>query len=207
MSHARIAQIGGPIGPFLDTVQQRQVPVTVIATCKYVSMASPASTGQYEAQVQAAMLKAIGETVADRMATGQISFKDLGTDNTAGIVPEILARSGLAQAGLAIDKLVMRFGIDGRPPAALPGAQLGPAASSGGVVIAAPQAGKPASDASADILSKGKAGPLVLLGVVLLLIAGAVAVFVTKFQHKEPSAAAAPPPAAAAKAGHGGGKK
>jgi hypothetical protein len=42
--------------------------------------------------------------------------------NTAAIVPEIFARSGLAQAGIAVDRLVMRFGIDGREPPPLPAA-------------------------------------------------------------------------------------
>jgi len=123
MSSARQAQIGGEIGPFLDTVQQRQVSVVVLARCKYVSGVSPTSTAQYEGQVQAAMLSAIRDTIAPRMASGQISFKDLGTNNVDGLIPEIFARSGLGQAGISVDKLVMRFGIDGREPPPLPTGQ------------------------------------------------------------------------------------
>jgi hypothetical protein len=205
MSSARIAQIGGSIGPFLDTVQQRQVPVIVIATCTYVSQVAPGDTAQHEAQVQMAMLKAIGDTVAARMASGQLSFKDLGTDNTAGIIPEIFARSGLAQAGISVDKLVMRFGIDGRPPGPLPSAQPKPAPSPTAIAASSTPAAAAAGAASQDILSKGKAGPLILLGISLLLIAGAVAAFVF-YYHPSSNAAASPPPAAA-KAGHGGAKK
>ncbi len=114
------AQFTGEIGPFLDTVQLRQVSVVVVATCKYVSAGASGSGAQLEQQVQAQMLRAIHETVAPKMASGQLSFTDLRRGNTAAILPEIFARSGLAQAGIAVDRLVMRFGIDGRDPPPLP---------------------------------------------------------------------------------------
>jgi hypothetical protein len=87
-----------------------------------VSAGASGSGAQLAQQVQAQMLRAIHETIAPKMASGQLSFKDLGTGNTAAIVPEIFARSGLAQAGIAVDRLVMRFGIDGREPPPLPSA-------------------------------------------------------------------------------------
>lgn len=118
--HAPPVQFTGEIGPFLDTVQQRQVSVVVLGSCKYASMGAPGSQAQLEQQIQAQMLRAIHETLAPKMAAGQLSFKDLGTGNTAAIIPEIFARSGLAQAGIAVDKLLMHFGIDGRPPQPLP---------------------------------------------------------------------------------------
>jgi hypothetical protein len=118
--HAPPVQFTGEIGPFLDTVQQRQVSVVVLGSCKYASMGAPGSQAQMEQQIQAQMLRAIHETIAPKMASGQLSFKDLGTGNTSAIIPEIFARSGLAQAGIAVDKLLMSFGIDGRPPQPLP---------------------------------------------------------------------------------------
>jgi hypothetical protein len=113
-------QFAGEIGPFLDIVQQRQVSVVVAGTCKCAPAGASGSAAQLEQQVQAQILRAIHETIAPKMASGQLSFKDLGTNNTATIVPEIFARSGLAQAGIAVDRLLMRFGIDGRDPPPLP---------------------------------------------------------------------------------------
>jgi hypothetical protein len=110
-------QMTGEIGPFLDTVQQRQVSVVVAAGCKYASMGASGSSAQIEQQIQTQMLRAIHETIAPKMAGGQLEFKDLITGNTGALIPEIFARSGLAQAGLAVDKLTMHFGIDGRAPA------------------------------------------------------------------------------------------
>ena len=113
-------QFGGEIGPFLDSVQQRQVSVVVAATCKYASMGNPGSQAQIEQQVQQQMMRAIHGAIAPRMASGQMSFRDLGTGNTASIIPEILANSGLGHAGIAVDRLVMTFGIDGHAPPPLP---------------------------------------------------------------------------------------
>jgi hypothetical protein len=113
-------QMIGEIGPFLDTVQQRQVSVVVAAGCKYASAGASGSTDQIEQQIQTEMLRAIHETIAPKMASGQLQFKDLGMGNTAALIPEIFARSGLAQAGIAVDALVMHFGIDGRAPAPVP---------------------------------------------------------------------------------------
>ena len=118
--HAPPVQFTGEIGPFLDTVQQRQVSVVVLGSCKYASMGAGGSQAQMEQHIQAQMLRAIHETIAPRMASGQLSFRDLGTGNTSAIIPEIFARSGLAQAGIAVDKLLMHFGIDGHPPQPLP---------------------------------------------------------------------------------------
>jgi len=110
------AQFTGEIGPFLDTVQQRQVSVVVAGGCKYASMGASGGQGQIEQQIQTQMIRAIHETIAPKMASDELSFMDLGTGNTARIIPEILARSGLAQMGIAVDKLVMHFGIDGHAP-------------------------------------------------------------------------------------------
>jgi hypothetical protein len=110
------AQFTGEIGPFLDTVQQRQVSVVVAGGCKYASAGFSGGQAQIEQQIQTQMLRAIHETIAPKMAGGQLEFKDMITGNTGSLIPEIFARSGLAQMGIAVDKLVMHFGIDGRPP-------------------------------------------------------------------------------------------
>jgi hypothetical protein len=110
------AQFTGEIGPFLDTVQQRQVSVVVAGGLKYASAGFSGGQAQAEQQIQTQMLRAIHEAIAPRMENGQLAFKDLIEGNTGSLIPEIFARSGLAQMGIAIDKLVMHFGIDGRPP-------------------------------------------------------------------------------------------
>ena len=109
------AHFSGEVGPFLDTVQQRQVSVVVVAACKYAAMGSMGQA-EMEQRIHAQMLRAMHDAITPKMEGGQLSFKDLGTGNTASLIPEIFARSGLAQAGIAVDKLVMRFGIDGHPP-------------------------------------------------------------------------------------------
>jgi hypothetical protein len=118
--HRPPVEFTGEIGPFLDTVQQRQVSVVVLGSCKYASMGAAGSQSQLEEQIKAQMLRAIQETIAPKMGAGQLQFRDLIEGNTAALIPEIFARSGLAQAGLAVDKLRMHFGVDGRPPQPLP---------------------------------------------------------------------------------------
>jgi hypothetical protein len=66
--------------------------------------------------VQTEIVKAIQAVIAPKMASGQLSFKDLGTGNTKSVIPEIIATSGLGQAGIAVDMKAMSFGIDGHPP-------------------------------------------------------------------------------------------
>jgi hypothetical protein len=109
-------QIQGSIGPFLDTVQQRQVPVTVVANITFATMGAAGSPTDLGQQVQAQMLKAIDAVISPKMTSGQLSFKDLGTGNTKSLIPEIIASSGLSQAGIAVDVKGMSFGIDGRAP-------------------------------------------------------------------------------------------
>jgi hypothetical protein len=110
------AQFTGEIGPFLDTVQQRQVSVVVAGGLKYARAGFSGSDADIEAQIQTQMIRAIHETIAPKMAGGQLEFRHMIDGDTNGLIPEIFARSGLGQMGIAIDKLVMHFGIDGRPP-------------------------------------------------------------------------------------------
>jgi hypothetical protein len=103
-------QVAGPIGPFLDSVQQRQVECEVVATCE-VAPPGPAS----EQRAQTELLRAIRELTASKMASNTLQFKDL-SEGADRIVPEVIAASGLAQQGISVDNLVMTFGVDGRPP-------------------------------------------------------------------------------------------
>src|SRR4051794_6629332 len=109
-------QISGPIGPFLDNVQQRQVPVEVVATCDYTPNGPVSDQAALEGYIKEQMLRAIRDVIRPKMESGQLSFRHLGTGDTAAIVPEIIALSGLPQNGLAISNLSMGFGIDGRSP-------------------------------------------------------------------------------------------
>jgi hypothetical protein len=106
-------QIGGPIGPFLDHVQQRQVPVDVFATCDYMAQAP---NPQLDQHVQMQMLRAIRDVIGRKMHTRELTFRHLGTGDIAGAIPEIVAASGLAQNGVQVGNLAMSFGIDGHPP-------------------------------------------------------------------------------------------
>ena len=114
-------QIGGPIGPFLDNVQQRQVPVMVMATCDYMSNGPAADPAQLDQHVQMQILRAIRDVVGRKMETRELTFRPLGTGDVAAVVPELVAASGLEQNGIRVGNLSMAFGIDGHPPQSAPG--------------------------------------------------------------------------------------
>ena len=96
---AMTVQVAGPIGPFLDSVQQRQVECEVVATCE-VSPPGPAS----EQRAQVELLRVIRELTASKMASGTLQFKDL-SEGADRLVPEVIAASGLAQQGIRVDNL------------------------------------------------------------------------------------------------------
>ncbi len=201
-------QFTGEIGPFLDTVQQRQVSVVVAGGCKYAVMNAPGSQAQIEQQVQMQMLRAIHETIAPKMAGEQIAFRDLIEGNTGSLIPEIFARSGLAQAGIAVDKLAMHFGVDGRPPKpiAMPAAPAPQAIVPQAVnmridgfnVHASASGGIDTADLKNQLVAKAKSTVMwwlfgILAVVVVLGSVGAYAFY----EYKHPPAGGAPPPAAA----------
>jgi hypothetical protein len=110
-------QFGGPIGPFLDNVQQRQVPVDVFGTFEYRANAPPQQDPAFfESWVKGQLLMGIKQVVGPRMDSGQLSFRDLGTGNVAALIPEIIGASGLQQNGIQIGNLTMTFRIDGHMP-------------------------------------------------------------------------------------------
>lgn len=109
-------QVAGPIGPFLDNVQQRQVPVVVQATCDYVPSGPAGNPAQLEQHVQQQLLRAIRDVVGRKMANRELTFRHLGAGDVAAVTPEILAASGLEQNGIRVSSLAMSFGIDGHPP-------------------------------------------------------------------------------------------
>ncbi len=112
-------QIAGEVGPFLDTVQQRQVSVTVFATCEYMSN-QPGDPQQLANHVQTQMLTAMRNVLGQKMANGQISFRHLIEGNLGLVIPEIIAASGLEQQGIRIGNLTASFGIDGHTPPGAP---------------------------------------------------------------------------------------
>jgi hypothetical protein len=208
--HAPPVQFTGEIGPFLDTVQQRQVSVVVLGSCKYASAGASGGQTQIEQQIQAQMLRAIHETIAPKMEGGQLSFKDLGTGNTSAIIPEIFARSGLGQAGIAVDKLVMHFGIDGRPPqplaqpaASAPQAMVPPQVNmrvAGFNVNASAGGGIDTTSLKNQMVAKAKSTILWYLffaGAVIVVLGGLGAYGYYVFKHPPAAAAGGAPPAAA----------
>jgi hypothetical protein len=171
-----LIQIAGDIGPFLDSVQNRQVPVAVVAFCKVADMGTGRSPGDIEQTVRREMLRAIHSVVAPKMARGELSFRDLGTGNTRHVLPEVHAASGLAHAGIAVDMQAMSFGIDGHPPYPPPQAP----AQQGGVSMGGnPNAAHPAIPGMPGIPGFGGAGaggvpgmPLTRGKLVLMLVGG-----------------------------------
>lgn len=116
-------QIGGPIGPFRDNVQQRQVAVVVVGTCEYRTNGPVADPAQLEQHVRTQLLGAMNNVIGRKMESGELTFRHLGTGDVAAVVPEIIAASGLQQAGVSIGNLAMSFGIDGHAPQPVPGGQ------------------------------------------------------------------------------------
>jgi hypothetical protein len=109
-------QIAGPIGPFLDNVQQRQVPVMVMATCEAAPSGPVSDPAGFDQHVQMQVLRAIREVIGRKMQSQEMTFRHLGTGDVAAVVPEIIAASGLQQNGIGVGNLSMAFGIDGHAP-------------------------------------------------------------------------------------------
>lgn len=107
-------QIGGPIGSFPDRVQQRDVPVDVYGTVEYMAAGPP--NPQMEPHIQMQLMNAIKNVVGQKMMTGQLTFRHLGTGDFVRVLPEIIAASGLEQQGIRIGNLTLQFGIDGHRP-------------------------------------------------------------------------------------------
>ena len=111
-----MVQFGGPIGPFPDRVQQRDVQVDAFGTCDYMSNQGPPNP-QMDQHVQMQLMNAIKNVVGQKMMTGELTFRHLGTGQIVSVIPEIIGASGLAQQGFQIGNLTLQFGIDGHRPA------------------------------------------------------------------------------------------
>jgi hypothetical protein len=109
-------QFGGQVGPFLDNVQQRQVPVSVSGTCDYMASGPVADPAALDNEVRMRLLNAIKTVIGTKMASGELRFRNLGEGNLGGADVEIVQMTGLAQQGIQIGNLAMRFAIDGGPP-------------------------------------------------------------------------------------------
>jgi hypothetical protein len=105
-----------PIGPFRDTVQQRDVPVMAFITCEYMSQA-PGDPAQIENDVRLRLSRAVNGAITPKMASGELQFRNLGEGTfNPSLLGEIVSASGLAQVGVQVGNLSMQFGIDGRDP-------------------------------------------------------------------------------------------
>jgi hypothetical protein len=109
-------QLGGPIGPFLDRVQQRGVPVSVMGTCEFATAGPVADPAALDRHVQHQLLGAIRSVIGQKMATGQLTFRNLGEGSLGTTADEIVASAGLAPAGVQVGNLALRFAIDNGPP-------------------------------------------------------------------------------------------
>jgi hypothetical protein len=109
-------QITGPIGPFLDSVQRRQVPVMVSGTCDYNATVPIPNPAALDFDVQSRVLRAINDVISPKMASGELQFRNLGEANLGNALNEIVMLTGLPQQGIHIGNLSLRFAIDQGPP-------------------------------------------------------------------------------------------
>lgn len=109
-------QFGGPIGPFLDRVQQRQVPVSVSGSCDYMTSFAVTDPTGLDNHIRNALLGATHHVIGAKMASGQLTFRNLGEGTLGGTEMEIIHAAGLQQQGIQVGNLAMRFGIDGHAP-------------------------------------------------------------------------------------------
>jgi hypothetical protein len=100
----------------MDNVQQRGVPVSVSGTVDY-QMNGPVTDPQgLENHVRNTLLQTMRNVIGQKMATGQLQFRNLGEGTLGTTDQEIVQMSGLAQQGIQIGNLSMRFAIDNGPP-------------------------------------------------------------------------------------------
>ncbi len=119
-------QLGGPVGPFRDNVQQRDVPVMVVGRCDYTTNGPVSDPAALDNHVQSSLLQAMRQVLGQKMSTGELQFRSLAEGNLGPAIGEIVAASQLAQAGVQIGNLSLQFGIDGRAPAPPPQQQQQP---------------------------------------------------------------------------------
>lgn len=164
-------QFEGPIGPFFDQTQQRGVPVSVSGTVDYSINGPVTDPAGLENHVRAQLVTAIRNVIGGKMATGQLTFRNLGEGTLAGADMEILHVSGLQQQNIQVGNLVMRFAIDNGPPQREVRAQV----RVGGVnVNMSSTGGLDAKGLGNQLVNKAKSALLwyVLTGVLVLAIVG-----------------------------------
>jgi hypothetical protein len=109
-------QLGGPIGPFFDNVQQRGVPVSAFGQVDYSTASPPPDPARLENDVRNGIMTAMRNIIGQKMATGQLQFRNLGEGNLGTTIDEIIQATGLPQMGVQIGNLSLRFSIDDGPP-------------------------------------------------------------------------------------------
>jgi hypothetical protein len=185
-------QFGGPIGPFFDKVQQRGVPCSVSGTCDYMLNGPVPDPAAVENDIRARLLWAVNSVVGQKMAIGQLTFRNLGEGTVGGVEAEIVAATGLAQMGVQVGNLAMRFAIDGGPPQQEVRARV----HVGGVNInVSSTGGVDTAHLGNQLVAKAKSALLwyVITGLVVLAIVGGVIFYIKRTVHKaltEPSATA-----------------
>jgi len=187
-------QFGGQIGPFFDNVQQRGVPVSVSGTCDFGANGPVADPARLEQDVRNQLVYGINAVIGPKMATGQLTFRNLGEGTIGELDAEILAASGLPQNGVQVGNLVMRFAIDGGPPQREIRARI----HVGGINInASSKGGIDTKHVANQLVEKAKSAILwyVITGVLVLAIVGGVILYL---RHTVKKALNEPTPSAAA---------
>jgi hypothetical protein len=191
-------QFGGPIGPFLDNVQQRGVPVNVEGTCDYQASGPVADPAGLDNEVRQRLLWAVKSVIGQRMGNGQLTFRNLGEGTLGDADAEIVGATGLAQMGVNVGNLAMRFAIDGGPPQREVRARihLGGLGALGSLNIkVSSSGGVDTAHLGKQLADKAKSAVLwyVITGLVVLAIVGGVVFYLKRTVKKaldQPSATA-----------------
>lgn len=107
------ARFGCQVGTFLDHVQQRQVLVQAFGDIEYRASNPTLPPEEMDRWVGMKISGAVKTVITDKMHSGALTFRHLGTGQIGAVIPEIIAASGLAQQGIQIGNLDVRFTIDG----------------------------------------------------------------------------------------------
>lgn len=110
-------QLGGPLGSFTDPATQQLVSPSAFGTVTFQYGGDPAAVGD---QLRGALMNAAKQVVGEKLAQNQVALQTLGM-SMPHFVPEIIARSGVAQWGVQITHLDLQVKVDVPAPAAYAG--------------------------------------------------------------------------------------
>ena len=94
-------QLGGPIGPLHDPATGQQLTANVTGTFTFQVQGDP---GQYLAHIQAALLRATGAVLQQKLQQNQVAIPTIA-QSLPYFVQEIIQQSGVQQMGAQVGQL------------------------------------------------------------------------------------------------------